>query len=180
MERHVQENVNKRKQNRRSLKKNKLSRKENKNNKPFVFIGNNCAKISNKIDSFNKVLHDLTPSVFALQETKRKKDDPPIKAENLKNYQVFELKREIEKKDGGKGLAGGGLAVGALHELNPVLTRIGNDEVEVEGRPAIATHSCCGLLKQCQGCGNALASVSLPATCVIQRQEVLGLDCHFG
>ena len=130
MERHVQENVNKRKQNRRSLKKNKLSRKENKNNKPFVFIGNNCAKISNKIDSFNKVLHDLTPSVFALQETKRKKDDPPIKAENLKNYQVFELKREIEKKDGGKGLAGGGLAVGALHELNPVLTRIGNDEVE--------------------------------------------------
>ena len=107
-----------------------MAGKENNNNKPFVFIENNCAKISNNLDSFNKLLHDRTPSVFTLQETKRKKDDPPMKTDNLNNYQVFELKREIEKKDGGKGLAGGGLAVGALYELDPVLTRIGNDEVE--------------------------------------------------
>ena len=95
-----------------------------------MFLGNNCNKISNEIDSFNKVLFDLAPSVFALQETKRKKNDPPMKATNLKNHQIFELRRELEKKEWGKGLAGGGLAIVALHSLHPVLTRQGNDEVE--------------------------------------------------
>ena len=60
---------------------------------------------------------NLAPSVFALQETKRKLSDPPLRASNLSNYQVFELKRELEKKDGGKALEGGGIAIGALHEL---------------------------------------------------------------
>ena len=46
------------------------------------------------------------------------------------NYQVFELKREKEKEDGGKGIEGGGVAIGALHELNPVLTRQGDDDTE--------------------------------------------------
>ena len=48
----------------------------------------------------------------------------------MKNYQVFELVREKEKCDGGKGLEGGGLMIGALHELNPILTRQGDDEAE--------------------------------------------------
>ena len=56
--------------------------------------------------------------------------NPPLKVPNLKNYQVFELVREKEKCDGGKGLEGGGLMIGALHELNPILTRQGDDEAE--------------------------------------------------
>ena len=92
--------------------------------------GNNCNGIISKMDSFNKILCDLQPSVFSLQEIKRKISDPPIKSCNLENYQIFELKREIEKDQGGKGLAGGGLAIGAVHKLSPVLTRQGNDEVE--------------------------------------------------
>ena len=92
------------KHNRRALKRNKRAKKEVGQ---FIMYGNNCNKIGNKMESFNKVLGDLTPSVFTLQETKRKLSDPPIKANNLSNYQVFELKRELEKKDGGNGLEGG-------------------------------------------------------------------------
>ena len=33
-------------------------------------------------------------------------------------------------EEGGKGLNGGGLAVGALHDLNPVLLGKGDNEVE--------------------------------------------------
>ena len=79
--------------------------------KEFSIYGNNCNQISNKLESFNKMLSDLIPSIFILQETKRKVSDPPLKVSNLSNYQVFELKREKEKEDGGKGLAGGGVAI---------------------------------------------------------------------
>ena len=65
-----------------------------------------------------------------LQESKRKISAPKMKAKNLENYQIFELRREKSKNEGGKGLGGGGLAVGALHDLNPILLRQGNDEVE--------------------------------------------------
>ena len=78
--------------------------KRNKSNRSaFTIYGNNCDKIGNKTESFNKVLSDLTPSVFFLQETKRKQTDPPLKLSNVINYQVFELKREKEKKMEGKG-----------------------------------------------------------------------------
>ena len=53
-----------------------------------------------------------------------------MKIINLENYQIFELEREKEKRDGGKGIEGGGLMIGALHELNPVLTRQGDDSAE--------------------------------------------------
>ena len=53
-----------------------------------------------------------------------------MKAKNLINYQIFELRREKTLEEGGKGLNGGGLAVGALHDLNPVLLRQGDDDVE--------------------------------------------------
>ena len=76
------------------------------------------------------MLSDLVPSVFAMQETKRRLSDPPLRASNLINYQVFDHKRELEKKYGGKCLAGGGIAIGALHELKPVLSRKGEDETE--------------------------------------------------
>ena len=115
------------KKNRRSLKRNKKALVLTNN---FTIYGNNCDKIGNKLESLNKVLNDLTPAVFMLQETKRKMADPPIKARNLSNYQVFELNREKDKKDGGKGTAGGGIAIGVLHELKPGLTQQGDDDTE--------------------------------------------------
>ena len=121
------EKHNKPKTNRRSLKQNKRAKKVSKE---FVIYGNNCDRIGNKVETFNKVLSDLVPSVFILQETKRKESDPPLKASNLTNYQIFELKREKEKSDGGKGIEGGGIMIGALHDLNPVLTRQGDDNAE--------------------------------------------------
>ena len=65
-----------------------------------------------------------------LQETKQKQGAPKMKAHNLDNYQVFELRRDMTREEGGKGLGGGGLAMGALHDLKPVLVRQGNDEAE--------------------------------------------------
>ena len=117
------------KRNRRGLKKNKLDKIRNIG-KSVNIIGINAAGITSKIDSFDKMLFDKNPSVFMLQETKRRINAPKMKADNLTNYQVFELRREISKEEGGKGQSGGGLAVGALHDLKPVLVRQGDDHVE--------------------------------------------------
>ena len=82
------------------------------------------------MESFDKVLEDKKPSVWMLQETKQKIHDAKMSATNLINYQVFELRREKSILEGGKGVGGGGLAIGVLHDLDPVLLRQGNDEVE--------------------------------------------------
>ena len=73
-------NVNKVKTNRRALKCNK---RKAHNNSDFTIYANNCDKLGNKLETFNKVLNDLTPSVFILEETKRKLADPPLKVSNL-------------------------------------------------------------------------------------------------
>ena len=82
------------------------------------------------MESFDKLLFDRQPSVWFLQETKRKIYDPRMKSINLINYQIFELFRSKSASEGGKGINGGGLAVGALVDLNPVLLCQGNDDVE--------------------------------------------------
>ena len=71
---------------RRGLKKNKRN----------IFTGDffrivavNCAGITSKMESFNKMLFDRKPSVWFLQETKRKINDSKMKASNLINYQVL-------------------------------------------------------------------------------------------
>ena len=56
-------------------------------------IGINSAGITSKMQSFDKVLFDITTSVFMLQETKRKIYSANMNATNLENYQVFELRR---------------------------------------------------------------------------------------
>ena len=71
------------KTNRRALKHNK---RKVHNKSDFTIYGNNCEKLGNKLETFNKVLSDLTPSVFVLKETKRKMADPPLKISNLNNY----------------------------------------------------------------------------------------------
>ena len=91
-------------------------------------IGINTAGITSKMDSFDKVLYDIQPSIFMLQETKRKVGCAKMKAKNLENFQVFELRREKSREEGGKGLCGGGLAIGALHDMKPVLVRQGDDD----------------------------------------------------
>ena len=45
-----------------------------------------------------------------------------IKTENAKNFQIYELVRKSSR--------GGGLALGALHDLNPIWLGEGDDEIE--------------------------------------------------
>ena len=68
--------------------------------------------------TFKKVLKELRPAVFFVQETKYK-DTGKIKIEN---YDIFELVR--------KSREGGGLALGCLKELQPAWVREGDDDVE--------------------------------------------------
>ena len=82
-------------------------------------MGVNAAGLSSKMLSFKCVMQELSPSVFMIQETKLKSQGK-IKIEN---YIVFELLRTQQK-------GGGGLAMGVRKELNPILIREGNDEVE--------------------------------------------------
>ena len=71
-----------------------------------------------KLTSFKKVLNDLRPSVFFVKETKFK-DVGKLKFDS---YVVFELVRQ--NRDGG------GLALGCDKDLQPVLVREGDDDVE--------------------------------------------------
>ena len=79
----------------------------------------NAAGLRPKILTFKKVIKELMPAVFFIEETKYK-DTGRIK---LANYDIFELVRE--SKDGG-----GGLALGCLKELQPAWVREGDDLVE--------------------------------------------------
>ena len=82
------------------------------------FLGVNANGLKPRLITFKKVLSELKPSVFFVEESKFK-DEGQLKIEN---YVIFEQTRET--RDGG-----GGLALGCVKELNPVLVRKG-DEVE--------------------------------------------------
>ena len=79
----------------------------------------NAAGLRSKLLTFKKVLNDLKPSVFFIEETKLKKEG----SFKLANYDIFELVRK--NKNGG-----GGLALGCDKKLQPVWVREGNDYVE--------------------------------------------------
>ena len=83
------------------------------------FLGVNANGLKPRLITFKKVLSELKPSVFFVEESKFK-DEGQLKIEN---YVIFEQTRET--RDGG-----GGLALGCVKELNPVLVRKGGDEVE--------------------------------------------------
>ena len=87
--------------------------------KSLRLLGVNSAGIRSKMMTFKKVLNDLKPGVFFLQETKMKE----IGRLKCENYIVFENIRE--NRDGG-----GGVAIGALEELNHVWVKEGNGQVE--------------------------------------------------
>ena len=95
-------------------------RKSSKNiSKSLRFLGVNAAGIRSKLLTFQKVVAELKPSVFFVEETKLK-DNGRIK---LDNYIIFEKIRQ--NRDGG-----GGLALGCIKELKPVWVREGEEEVE--------------------------------------------------
>ena len=106
------------KRNRRGLKKNKNKAKEHK----LTFVGANCAGLNSKLKSFDSLVNQLNPSVIFLQETKFRKQGK-IGADSLKNYQVYQLIR--------KNSQGGGLAIVAHKNFNPVWVGEGNDNIEV-------------------------------------------------
>ena len=76
------------------------------------FLGVNSAGLRCKMKTFKKVISELNPSVFFIEETKFK-DIGKLK---LDNYDVFELVRK--EKDGG------GLALGCDKDLKPEVERI--------------------------------------------------------
>ena len=95
-------------------------RKSAKNvEKSLRFLGVNAAGLRSKLMTFKKVLAELEPSVFFIEETKFK-DCGKFK---LENFIIYELVRK--SRDGG-----GGLALGVAKELQPVWVREGDDEVE--------------------------------------------------
>lgn len=78
----------------------------------------NAAGLRAKLLTFKKVIHELKPSVFFLEETKFR-DCGNWK---LDNYIIYELVRE--SRDGG-----GGLALGVSKELHPAWVREGDDNI---------------------------------------------------
>ena len=85
-------------------------------------MGVNSAGLFSKLNSLDSVLKEVQPTVFFIQESKFKQQGK-IKTENARNYQIFEL---LRKESGG-----GGLAIGALHDVEPVWLSEGDDTVEV-------------------------------------------------
>ena len=84
-------------------------------------MGVNAAGLMSKIDSFEKLLIDMVPAVFCIQETKLKKSNQ-IRTPNSKNYTIYELNR--------KSSNGGGLSIGVHRDLRSVWVAEGDDEVE--------------------------------------------------
>ena len=106
------------KRNRRSLKRNKNKAKEQK----LTFVGVNCAGLNSKLNSLDSLISQLNAIVIFFTRVKHRKQGK-IGAANLKNYQVYQLIR--------KNSQGGGMAIAAHKDLNPIWLGEGNDETEV-------------------------------------------------
>ena len=104
----------------KTTKNRRGKRKSAKNcSKSLRFMGVNAAGIRSKLLTFKKVINDLKPSVFFIEETKLKE------AGRLKldNYIIFEKVRKNR-------INGGGIAIGCVRDLNPMWVREGEDDVE--------------------------------------------------
>ena len=104
--------------NRRGLRRNNKKHCIRK----LSFIGVNSAGLSSKLASFDSMMHALQPTVFFIEETKLKSSGK-IKTENSDGYQIFELNRV--------GKSGGGIAIGALADTDPVWISEGDSDIEV-------------------------------------------------
>ena len=85
-------------------------------------VGVNSAGLSSKLISFDNLLSSLEPSVFFITETKMRSQGR-IRTKNSQKYKIFELLR--------KDNCGGGIAIGAVDDLNPVWIAEGDNDVEV-------------------------------------------------
>ena len=103
----------------KKLKKRGKRRSKKCLNKKLRLLGVNAGGLRPKIMTFKKVINELQPSIFFIEETKYK----DVGKFKLENYVIFELVRE--SRDGG-----GGLALGCVKELQPVWLREGDDNVE--------------------------------------------------
>ena len=103
-----------------------MSSKRNRNSQShkLVIWNNNYAGLKSKLESFDHVLEKVQPSVFMGQETKMGKNSQ-LKTKNSQKYRIFQLHRQEI------GVQGGGLVMGVLPDLQPVLIRQGDDETEV-------------------------------------------------
>ena len=86
--------------------------------KSLRFLGCNASGIRSKITTFKKVLYELQPSVFFLEETKC------VNIGKLKfdQYYIFEKVRKLK--------TGGGLALGCDKQLKPAFVKDGGENVE--------------------------------------------------
>ena len=105
------------------LVKKKVRRGKRNSSKSFVktlrFLGINSAGLKPKLMTFKKVLSELEPSVFMIEETKYN-ETGKLK---LDNYIIFEVVRENKN-------AGGGLALGCSKDLSPAWVSEGENGVE--------------------------------------------------
>ena len=101
---------------------NKNRRAKRAKAKHFVqslkFLGVNAAGLKPKMVTFKKVLDEIKPAAFFVQESKIKEEGKLT----FDNYEIFEMARVAKE--------GGGLMIGCTKELKPVLTRRGTDEIE--------------------------------------------------
>ena len=101
-------------------KRNRRKRKYSKHiSQTLRFLGVNSAGLRSKLSTFHKVINDLKPSVFFIQETKLK-EEGHVK---IDDYVIFEKLRSTKKN-------GGGLAIGAKPEFNPIWVKEGDEDVE--------------------------------------------------
>ena len=96
----------------KSIRNKKTRRGKRKSAKAFskslTLVGVNAAGLRSKLTTFKKVVTELKPSVFFIEETKHKEAGKLT----LENYVIFELIRK--SKDGG------GLELGCVKDLQPV------------------------------------------------------------
>ena len=106
-----------------TTKKGRRGRRKKAKNmrKQLRFLGVNAAGIRPKLLTFKKILAELKPSVFFIEETKCK-DGGKIKLDS-NNYTIFERVRK-------SGDGGGGVALGCDKQLHPVWVREGEDNIE--------------------------------------------------
>ena len=86
-------------------------------------MGVNAAGLSSKLCSFDKLLADIRPGVFFVEETKMRKIGQ-IKTAHTSDYQIYERIRQ-------KGKNGGGIALGVHNDLNPAWVSECENEIEI-------------------------------------------------
>ena len=98
------------------------------------FLGVNAAGAKSKWATFKKAIKETNTSIWFMQETK----STSINQLKMENYIIYEKVRD-------NGTGGGGVAIDAVREINPVLLSEGENNVEaitIDIHPKNLTISC--------------------------------------